>query len=79
MALTPFLALTCYGGFWFVCSPFVFPAFGLAEFYANHPDQSYNALAMILAGWTILTTIFLCVLCYQNVPFTPFFYVVLRP
>jgi hypothetical protein len=40
-------------------SPFVFPAFGLAEVYANHPDQYYNALAMILAGWTILTTIFL--------------------
>lgn len=49
------LALCSYGGFWLSYAAILTPSFNVLLAYADHPDQTGNALGIFLLAWFIFT------------------------
>lgn len=58
-----FTAFTSYGAFWLSFGAIFIPAFGIADAYAEDPEQLNHAIGLLSLGWVMFTTmLFICTL-----------------
>lgn len=65
--------LTSYGSFWLAFSTLYIEAFGIAEAYADEPEQLANATGLFLIGWFIFTMIMTLMAVKSTVMFLSLF------
>lgn len=67
-------ALASYGPFWFGFGCIYVPAFGIADAYADAPEQLSNAVGFYLVGWSIFTFMLLTLTLKTTLAFFGLFF-----